>query len=104
MRNLRAAGLAVVIALSFGCGAASAQTKTAIGKVVGGVGLHIPSYIAMDKGFFKDEGLDARFVELAGRPLITAGLSGNVDFIPIPSGGAQAGLKGAELRYAVGQV
>ena len=71
--------------------------------MVGGVGLHIPSYIAMDKGFFKDEGLDARFVELAGRPLMTAGLSGNVDFIPIPSGGAQAVLSGAKLRYIVGQ-
>src|SRR3979409_980558 len=103
MRNLRAAGLTGAIALSFGCGAAGAQTKIAIGKVVGGVGLHIPSYIAMDKGFFKEEGLDARFVELAGRPLMTAGLSGNIDFIPIPSGGAQAVLKGAELRYIVGQ-
>ena len=48
MRNLRAAGLAAAIALSCGCGAASAQTKTTVGKVVGGVGLHIPSYIAMD--------------------------------------------------------
>src|SRR4051812_21168383 len=106
MRDLRAAGLAalaVTIALSFGCVAASAQTKVTVGKVVGGVGLHIPSYIAMDKGSFKEEGLDARFVELAGRPLMTAGLSGNVDFIPIPSRGAQAGLKGAALRYRVGQ-
>ena len=82
---------------------AQAQTKITVGKVVGGVGLHIPSYIAMDKGFFKDEGLDARFVELAGKPLMTAGLTGNVDFIPIPSGGAQAVLKGAQLRYIVGQ-
>jgi NitT/TauT family transport system substrate-binding protein len=57
----------------------------------------------MDKGFFKEEGLDARFVELAGRPLMTAGLSGNVDFIPIPSGGAQAVLKGAKLKYVVGE-
>ena len=81
---------AAAIVTAFGLGAAQAQTKTAVGKVVGGVGLHIPSYIAMDKGFFKAEGLDARFVELAGRPLLTAGLSGNVDFIPIPSGGAQA--------------
>ena len=72
-----------------------AQTKITIGKIVGGIGLHIPSYIAMDKGFFKEEGLDARLVELAGRPMITAGLSGNVDFVPIPSGGAQAVLKGA---------
>jgi ABC-type nitrate/sulfonate/bicarbonate transport system substrate-binding protein len=58
----------------------------------------------MDKGFFKEEGLDARWVELAGRPMITAGLSGNLDFVPIPSGGANAVLTaGAPLRYVVGQ-
>ena len=34
---------------------------------------------------------------------MTAGLSGSVDFIPIPSGGAQAALSGAEIRYVVGQ-
>ena len=103
MRILRAAGLAVAIALSCGSSVAVAQTKITVGKIIGGIGLHIPSYIAMDKGFFKDEGLDARFVELAGKPLMTAGLTGSVDFIPIPSGGAQAVLKGAPLRYIVGQ-
>src|SRR4029079_6208632 len=103
MRSLRGAIGPVAVGLSVGCVAAQAQTKIAVGKVVGGVGLHIPSYIAMDKGFFKEEGLDARFVELAGRPLMTAGLSGNVDFVPIPSGGAQAVLKGAKLKYIVGQ-
>jgi ABC-type nitrate/sulfonate/bicarbonate transport system substrate-binding protein len=95
--------LTAAVASLLGLGAASAQTKVTVGKIVGGVGLHIPSYIAMDKGFFKDEGLEARWVELAGRPMITAGLSGNVDFVPIPSGGAQAVLKGAPLRYVVGQ-
>jgi NitT/TauT family transport system substrate-binding protein len=87
-------------------GAAHAQelTKIAIGKVIGGVGLHIPSYIAMDKGFFKEEGLDARLAELAGRPLMTAGLTGNIQFVPIPSGGANAILTaGAKLKYVVGQ-
>ena len=34
---------------------------------------------------------------------MTAGLSGSVDFVPIPSGGAQAALSGAEIRYVVGQ-
>jgi NitT/TauT family transport system substrate-binding protein len=101
-RFVPAAMLAAV--LSFGGNAAIAQTKITVGKVVGGVGLHIPSYIAMDKGFFKEEGLDARFVELAGRPLMTAGLSGNVDFIPIPSGGANAILTAnAPLKYVVGE-
>src|SRR5947207_58717 len=102
MRILRAAALAVVIALP--SGAAIAQTKITVGKIVGGIGLHIPSYIAMDKGFFKEEGLDARWIELQGRPMITAGLTGNLDFVPIPSGGANAVLTaGAPLKYIVNQ-
>jgi len=102
MRTLRAAALAVAIALP--SGAAIAQTKITVGKIVGGIGLHIPSYIAMDKGFFKEEGLDARWMELQGRPMITAGLTGNLDFVPIPSGGANAVLTaGAPLKYIVNQ-
>src|SRR6476661_1214343 len=104
MRILRTAALAAVITLAFGSGAAVAQTKITVGKIVGGIGLHIPSYIAMDKGFFKEEGLDARWIELQGRPMITAGLTGNLDFVPIPSGGANAVLTaGAPLKYIVNQ-
>src|SRR5262245_15037967 len=83
--------------------AAFGQTKVTIGKVLSGSGFHTPSYVAMDKGFFKEEGLDASFVSLGGRAMVTAGLSGSVDLIPIPSGGAQAALSGAEIRYVVGQ-
>ena len=83
-------------------GPAQAQ-KITVGKTTGGSGFHTPSYIAMDKGFYKAEGLDASFVTLTGRALVTAGLSGSVDFIPIPSGGSQAALSGAEIRYVVGQ-
>ena len=58
----------------------------------------------MDKGFFREEGLDARWMELQGRPMITAGLTGNLDFVPIPSGGANAVLTAnAPLRYIVNQ-
>src|SRR4029079_18984229 len=65
-----------------------------------GIGLHIPSYIAMDKGFFKAEGLDARWIELQGRPMITAGLTGHLDFVPLPSGGANGVVTaGAALKY-----
>jgi ABC-type nitrate/sulfonate/bicarbonate transport system substrate-binding protein len=95
---LSAAALAVV------SGVAQAQTKISIGKITGGIGLHIPSYIAMDKGFFKEEGLDPRWVVLGGTAMIRAGLTGNLDFVPIPSGGAQAVLKGgAKIRYVVNQ-
>jgi NitT/TauT family transport system substrate-binding protein len=96
----RAAATAVLLFLALG--AAHAQ-KIAVGKSIGGSGFHIPSYIAMDRGFFKAEGLDARLVPLAGKALVTAGLAGSIDFVPIPSGGAQAALSGAEIRYVVGE-
>jgi ABC-type nitrate/sulfonate/bicarbonate transport system substrate-binding protein len=83
--------------------AAHAQTKVSIGKVLSGNGFHIPTYVAMDRGFYKEEGLDARFVMLTGGALVKAALTGAVDFIPIPSGGAQAALSGAEIRYVVGE-
>jgi ABC-type nitrate/sulfonate/bicarbonate transport system substrate-binding protein len=82
---------------------AHAQTKVSIGKIISGNGLHIPTYIAMDRGFYKEEGLDARFISLTGSGLIKGALTGAIDFVPIPSGGAQAALSGAELRYVVGQ-
>jgi NitT/TauT family transport system substrate-binding protein len=98
LRTMLAAGLLVAVPLC-----AQAQTKVAIGKVLSGNGFHIPTYVAMDRGFYKEEGLDARFVSLSGSALVKAALTGAVDFIPIPSGGAQAALSGAEIRYVVGE-
>jgi len=106
MRYLRSLSLplaALALALLPAFGPAQAQTKITIGKVVGGNGLHIPTYVADHAGFFKQEGLEARFVSLTGKAQVTAGMSGNLDFVPIPSGGAQAALNGAEIRYIVGQ-
>jgi ABC-type nitrate/sulfonate/bicarbonate transport system substrate-binding protein len=103
MRVLRSAALAAAVCVA-GASVAFAQTPIAIGKITGGIGLHIPSYIAMDRGFYKDEGLDARFVELGGSAMIRAGLTNNLQFVPIPSGGAQAVLKaGAKIKYIVNQ-
>jgi NitT/TauT family transport system substrate-binding protein len=103
VRSLFAAAAAAAIASLSGVAAASAQTKITVGKITSGSGFHIPSYVAMDQGFYKAEGLDASFITLTGRALVTAGLTGSVDFIPIPSGGSQAALSGAEIRYVVGE-
>jgi ABC-type nitrate/sulfonate/bicarbonate transport system substrate-binding protein len=103
IRALAAPILALAFATSMPPVPAQAQTKVTVGKTIGGSGFHIPSYVAMDQGFFKAEGLDASFVALTGKALVTAGLSGNVNFIPIPSGGSQAALSGAEIRYVVGE-
>ncbi len=107
MRMLRspiAVAAALVPAFCLLFDASHAETsKIRVGKAVGGSGFHIPSYLAMDKGFYKAEGLDAQFVVLQARALVTAGLSGNVDVVPIPSGGAQAVLSGAAITYIVGE-
>ena len=104
LRTLLACAAAVAVTMPLAVGSAAAQTQISIGKIIGGIGLHLPSYIAMEKGFSKEEGLDARFVELASPPMIRAGMSNNLNFVPIPSGGAQAVLKGgAKLKYIVNQ-
>jgi NitT/TauT family transport system substrate-binding protein len=103
LRSLLASLAALVVILMLAPDAARAQTKITIGKVLSGNGFHIPTYVAMDRGFYKAEGLDASFVSLTGRALVTAALAGQIDFIPIPSGGAQAALSGAEIRYVVGE-
>ncbi len=77
--------------------------KLRIGMVIGGNGFHIPSYVAMARGLYKKNGIDASWVEMNGRALITAALAGNVDTIPIPSGGAQAALRGAKMKYIVNE-
>jgi NitT/TauT family transport system substrate-binding protein len=84
-------------------GISSAQTKITVGRTISSSGFHIPSYVAMYKGFFKKEGLAAKFVSMNGKALLNAGIAKAIDFVPIPGGGSQASLKGAPLRYVVGQ-
>jgi len=104
LRYILAPAVALVLTLPFIVDPGYAETnKIKVGKTIGGSGFHIPTYIAMDQGMFKAEGLDASWVELTGRALVTAGLAGNVDFVPIPSGGAQAALRGAKIKYIVGE-
>ncbi len=85
-------------------GPAAADAKITVGMATGGNGFHIPTYVAMDRGFYKEEGLDARFIELTGQALVKAALAGQINFVPIPSGGAQAALSGAKIIYVVGEL
>ena len=102
--SMTAAFLAVAsLTLPMVVSSADAQTKIRVGRTTGASGFHIPSYVAMDRGFFKREGLEARYVAMGGRALVTAGMGGAIDFVPIPGGGSQAVLMGADLRYVVGE-
>src|SRR5690242_8989083 len=93
----------VAVALIVSNSADAQQIKVTIGKVIGGDGFHLPSYVALDQGFFKAEGIHASLVELDPKTQVTAVLSSNLDCAPIPSGGAQAALSGAKITYIVGQ-
>lgn len=99
----KAAAFTSVFAIAIGGVDAVAQTEIKVGRTTGASGFHIPSYIAMEKGIFKEEGLDAEFVAMTGKALVTAGIGRAIDFVPIPGGGSQATLMGAPIRYVVGQ-
>ena len=106
MRMLRLPLIAAAATIAFALlpsSGANAQTKVTIGKVIGGDGFHVPTYVALDEGFFKQEGLDVKLIELQASAQVAAVLSGNLDCAPIPSGGAQAALSGAKIMYIVGK-
>ena len=82
---------------------AAEPMKITVGNVPGGNTLFLPSYVAMDRGFFKKEGLDAKWVELVGKTLGNAALAGQIDFVPVTTVGALAALHGAPVMYVIGQ-
>jgi len=96
---------AVVVAMLLAQGtSASAQgIKIRVGRTVGGSGFHIPSYVAVDKGFFKGEGLDVEFIATGAGVLVRAAIAKEIEFVPIPGGGSEAMLRGAPLVFIVGE-
>jgi NitT/TauT family transport system substrate-binding protein len=105
IRN-RVITFAVLITLGFVAQistAAAQMAKIKVGRTIGGSGFHIPSYVAVDKGFFKGEGLDAEFIATSAGVLVRAAIAKEIDFVPIPGGGSEAMLKGAPLVFIVGE-
>ena len=99
-----AAITAAVLLAALGGGAASAQApKIKVGRTTGASGFHVPTYVAMDRGLFKAEGLDAEFVAMTGGEMVRATIAKEVDFAPVPSASAEAMLKGAPLVFVVGE-
>ena len=91
---------AVVILLA---GGYSHAQPVKVGRTVGGSGFHIPSYVAIDRGFLKAEGLEANFIAATAGVLVRAAIAKEIEFVPIPGGGSEAILKGAPLVFFVGE-
>ena len=108
MATTRKSGFAFAALIVFGfvvqISTAMAQMpKVKVGRTLGGSGFHIPSYIAVDKGLFKAEGLDAAFIAATAGVLVRAAIAKEIEFVPIPGGGSEAMLKGAPLVFLVGE-
>ena len=58
----------------------------------------LPFYVAQERGYFKDEGLDVNLIVM-GAPVANLALIGqNVDFSSVPTAALSAMLRGAPLR------
>ena len=97
------AGLMAMALMAQTTTAAAQGVKIKVGRTTGGSGFHIPSYVAMDKGFFKGEGLEAAFIAATAGVLVRATIAKEIEFVPIPGGGSEAMLKGAPIVFIVGE-
>src|SRR6185437_10065868 len=60
-----------------------------VGRTTGGSGFHIPSYVAIDKGFLKAEGLDANFITATAGVLVRATIAKEIEFSPLMGAGSE---------------
>jgi NitT/TauT family transport system substrate-binding protein len=98
--------VAAALLAASAAGARAADLKPIIvTEPIHGIG-YLPLYIAVDKGFFAREGLDAKIVTIeSGSGHTNAVLSGQAfAFIGGPEHDAYAKIKGAELRSVVNVV
>ena len=97
------AGLALAASVTWVPVVGAQGIKVKVGRTIGGSGFHIPSYIAVDKGLLKAEGLDVEFIAAQAGVLVRAAIAKEIEFVPIPGGGSEAMLKGAPLVFVVGE-
>jgi len=120
-RALPAALLALAVLLGAACGPSAAAGDASGGRTAGGAApaaapgqppplekvrvalaadsaMYAPFFIAMDKGYFADEGLEVVTVTLPGGPGTTALLAGEIDYGTSAGSAASAMLKGAPIK------
>ena len=93
----------ILLAVSLDCEAARSAEKSAkvapvrIAYVSRSI-LDMPYMIARDRGFFREEGLEAEFVFMKAIQTVQAMLAGGVDFGTATGTGISAAVNGADVR------
>ncbi len=94
MKWIRYVCLFCVMILLVGCNSGGEKTEVKIGEVTRSI-FYAPLYVAIEEGFFEDEGLDVKLSTIPG---------GDKTMTALLSGGIDIGLIGAETSiYVAGQ-
>jgi NitT/TauT family transport system substrate-binding protein len=81
------------------CAAATARADDAVKVTVPVINTTFsPVFVALEKGYFKSEGLDVELVRIGGSGATSALIAGSVDYSGSPSSALSAVVKGADLR------
>jgi NitT/TauT family transport system substrate-binding protein len=93
--------LSFALALVFAAGLlihAPARAKTIRIAIPGFNITQIAFFVARERGFFKDEGLDVELIQMTGTLANLALMTGEVPFTSVPTAAMTANLRGANLR------
>lgn len=82
------------------------SAKPDLKKVVVGTSspglFEFPVTIALEKGFFRDEGIEPLMVRMSAGTAVQATIAGNVDYNLMPGASGTASLNGAPVRIVMG--
>lgn len=91
--------LAVALAVAAAVAAHSPVPAKTIRIAIPGYNItQISFFVARERGFFKDEGLDVELIQMTGTLANLALMTGEVPFTSVPTAAMTANLRGANLR------
>lgn len=86
--------------------ALSQESKPKLKKVIVGTSspglFEFPVTIAIEKGFYREEGIEPLMVRMSAGTAVQATIAGSVDYNLMPGASATASLNGAPLRIVMG--
>ena len=94
--NLRSSTISFIVAL-FSCAyvAQAASVRVGVADISQS---QLSLFVAKDKGYYRQEGLDVELILMPGAIANQALIAGNVEYTTVPTAGLTAALQGAPLR------